>query len=645
MSRRRKAVALALGAGVAVLAVIGVTLAVRSGGDTAPTSPATPAQSEPTRTAATETPSKAQLLYCPPEVGEAVCDFAAAAEGWLQRREVGQLVDSGGPMDTPEERAALLRTIETGFAATGSVAPTLRSIACPVGRDPTLGILPASCDKNFTLVFATVNEGALPESGGVISLGYSSEPRGPQLVGHLVAAPSERAYLLRGPNANGCPVAGTAQNPEGCAGVKVYPVEVLAPGRAPAVVGGTETIGGVEVKQLRMGGEAALPKDFVVYLSPVPYATDSNPVLLWRVYKDGKGEIRRDDLFANLKQQFGPLAIVSWVGDERMAWIVVVSCPETRCRGVSVGGWEGEFEVHASEDGGMTWHRFPPVPGSAVPATAFPAAITAEGVLMRHFLGHDAEDGIRYRFFLHPTGQEVVAPGLRVTPRIVPGFGLAWEWDETENRGYAPIPGYDATGSVLKQTALTPNLQARLIARTPDGSIYATWRYVKDRATDPHPPTDYVGRIDSNGKPMVLFTPGPIDLVVFKRPFFAGADLLLTNVNLPATSGPFDVPAALVDLKSGLVQPVRELSGGLVDNQQPFVSGVVPGAVVRVATGGDCLNVRDEPSVTATSLGCFKDAVLLADRGQSTSVGAITWVAVSTPDGRPGWASAEFLER
>lgn len=643
---RRKAVALALGAAISVLAVIGAALAVRSGGDTAPVSPATPAHSEPTRTAPTETPaSKAQLLYCPPEVGAAVCDFAAAAEGWLQRREVGQLIDTGGPMHTPAERDALLQTIETGFAAPGAVAPTLRAIACPVGRDPTLGVLPASCDKNFILVFATVNEATLPESGGVISLGYSREPRGPQLAGHLVVAASERLRLLRGPHADGCQVAGLQWSSLECAGATVYPVEVLAPGQVPALVGGTERIGGAEVKQLQMGRETSLPRDLVVYLSPAPYATDSNPVLLWRVYRDGKGEIRRDDLFANLKQQFGPLAIVSWVGDERMNWIVVVSCPETRCRGVSVGGWEGEFAVHASKDGGISWHSFPPVPHSAVPATTFPAAITGEGVLMTHFLGRTAADGLLYRFFLHPTGQEVAAPGPRVTPQVVPGFGLVWEWDETENRGYAPIPGYDANGSVLKQAALTPALQARLIARTADGSIYSTWRYVKDRATDPHPATDYVGRIDSNGKPIALFTPGPIALALWKGPFFAGADLLLTNVNLKVTAGPFDVPAALVDLKSGLVQPVRELSGGLVDNQQPFVSGVVPGAVVRVATGGDCLNVREEPSASAASLGCFKDGVLLADRGESAAAGGISWVAVSTPAGRPGWASIEFLER
>jgi hypothetical protein len=327
-----------------------------------------------------------------------------------------------------------------------------------------------------------------------------------------------------------------------------------------------------------------------------------------------------------------------------MSQIVVVSCPETRCRATGVGGWAGQFDVYGSEDGGMKWHSYPPTPHSSVPAMSFPHAITTDGVLMSEFVGRSADESIAWRFYLHPGGQEITAPAPRVSPRVVPGVGLIWEWDGTENRGYTPFPTYDEAGGTIKQTALTPAMQARLIARTADGSTYATWLYVKDRAADPHPVTGYFGRVDSSGKPIALFTPGVV-VLTNRELYLAGTDLLLTNVRLPGTNGPFDVPAALVDLKTGLVEPVRDLGGGLSGNQHPRVSGAVTGPVFRVVSGSDCLNVRQDPSVTATTRGCFKDGVLLADRGQSTVSGAITWVAVSTPSGGPGWASTEFLER
>jgi hypothetical protein len=436
---------------------------------------------------------------------------------------------------------------------------------------------------------------------------------------------------------------GHTQKPSGTATPTTIETTTVEPAQTPATVGGTETIAGTEVKQLHIGPEAPLPKDLVVYLSPAPYATDSNPSLLWREYRNAKGEIRRDDLFANLQKQWGPLAIVSWVGDERMGQIVVVSCPADRCRGTGLSGWAGEFAVYGSEDGGFTWHSYPPTPNSAVPAMSFPYAITANGVLMNQYLSNQPDGSTSRRFYLHPGGQAVTPPGPRVVPRFAPGFGLIWAWDQGENPTYAPIPTYDAAGAVINQAALTPAMQARLIARTADGSAYATWLYVKDRAADPHPATNYLGRVDQGGKPLALFTLAPIDLVMLKLPFLAATDLLLTNVRLPGT-GPFDVPAALVDLRTGLVQPVRDLGAGLTGSQQPFVVGAVPGPVLRVVAGSDCLNVRQDPSVTATTRGCFKDGVLLADRGQTTTAGGITWVAVTTPLGDSGWASGDFLQ-
>jgi NarL family two-component system response regulator LiaR len=42
---------------------------------------------------------------------------------------------------------------------------------------------------------------------------------------------------------------------------------------------------------------------------------------------------------------------------------------------------------------------------------------------------------------------------------------------------------------------------------------------------------------------------------------------------------------------------------------------------------------------------CYVDGVLLRDLGDTTEADGVTWLKVATPDGREGWASAEFLER
>lgn len=71
-----------------------------------------------------------------------------------------------------------------------------------------------------------------------------------------------------------------------------------------------------------------------------------------------------------------------------------------------------------------------------------------------------------------------------------------------------------------------------------------------------------------------------------------------------------------------------------------------PNAFARVNSGSDCLNVREKPSQSSSSLGCFADGVLLRLRNEpDQSAGGATWVAVETPRGTSGYASSEFLQR
>lgn len=602
--------------------------------DSKPKEP-TPAASPSGAVSASPTPSAPWLNACPEGAGPDICEFAALAEGWVQAGDVDGLI-GGGPLSTGHARADIARAIETVLPATPDAPRRLRSIACPyVPAQPPQ----PDCSERFALVFSTFDvSGAGVESTGMLVFGYDLTPAGPQLYGYAIPDATWQLALLAGPGSGGDQLPGS---PENGLGFRIYPVEVLPPGTTPATPSpGAERIGGVEVRELALGPETSLPNDLVVYLGPAPWAADSFPILLWRVYRGHDGTIRRDDLFANAKAQHGPLAIVGWAADERFGEIVLVACQEVRCRGVAVGGWEGTFDVYRSTDGGLTWSA-----SGQVSAMTFPRAVTPAGVIMAEWQGRDAAERPVFRFFLHPSGEEVTAPVPYTEPRVVPGIGLTWE-PTYQDRKFGAEPVYDASGAVIANAQPAPNLEARLAGRTADGSLYGVWLYVPDRPADPHPRTAYLGQLDPTGKPAALFTPARV--ATWNGPYLAGTGVLLANVELPVQPGsaaPFDVPAALIDLLTGGILPLRELDEGLEEFQQPLVRGSVIGRVARVATGTDCLNVREAPSAAATSLGCFRDGVLLFETGETRIEGGTTWVAVTTPDGEDGWASAEFLER
>jgi hypothetical protein len=615
-----------------------LTLVILGGALFAACSDGEPVQLTPAATAsvtASSTPAPPRLNSCPDDAGEAICAFAAAAQGWLQAGEVDRLI-GGGTFATDQARADIRQLIEKALPASDGTPRKLRSIGCPYvpGQPPY-----PDCSERFALVFSTIDlEGAGHDPSGMLTFAYNQTPDGPQLTGYGIPAIGHQLALLAGPLTGGDILPGS---PENGLGFRIYPVEVLAPGQSPAPTpGAVEQIGGVAVRELTIGPETSLPSDLAVYIAPAPWAADSFPVLLWRVYRGHDGTIRRYDLFANAKAQFGPLAIVGWSASERFREIVIVACQEGRCRQVSLGGWQGTFDVYRSTDGGITWSAF-----GQVSAMTFPRAVTPSGTIIAEWLGRDANERPEYRFFLHPSGEAVAPPGPNTEPRVVPGLGLTWEPTYADPK-FGAKPVYDSSGAVIANAQPITNLEARLAARTADGSLYGVWNYVPDRPADPHPRTAYLGQVDASGGPVALFTPQRV--ATWNGPYLAGNGLLLANVELPVQPGsaaPFDVPAALIDLVTGRIQPLRELGEGLDVGQQPLVRGAVLGRVARIAAGSDCLHVRESPSASATSLGCYRDGVLLFERGETRIADGATWVSVTTPDDKDGWASAGFLQR
>jgi hypothetical protein len=72
---------------------------------------------------------------------------------------------------------------------------------------------------------------------------------------------------------------------------------------------------------------------------------------------------------------------------------------------------------------------------------------------------------------------------------------------------------------------------------------------------------------------------------------------------------------------------------------------VQQGPFLRVNTPGECVNIRKSAGIDAPIVDCAADGVLLFDREDSWERDGVTWLAVRTPAGDLGWASAEFLSR
>jgi hypothetical protein len=68
-----------------------------------------------------------------------------------------------------------------------------------------------------------------------------------------------------------------------------------------------------------------------------------------------------------------------------------------------------------------------------------------------------------------------------------------------------------------------------------------------------------------------------------------------------------------------------------------------PGDTVRVATGGDCLNLREAPGIGNRIMRCLLDRTALSVVSGPEDAGGLVWVMVVTDDGETGWVAARYL--
>lgn len=108
-------------------------------------------------------------------------------------------------------------------------------------------------------------------------------------------------------------------------------------------------------------------------------------------------------------------------------------------------------------------------------------------------------------------------------------------------------------------------------------------------------------------------------------------------VNLRPNYDPYAAAA-----RHGLQVHIYRFSGGSA-GATPVSFQLADGTPAIVATGGDCLNLRTAPGLSAGRLGCVPAGSSVSITGDSVVADGYTWVPVDTARGT-GWVAADFLQ-
>lgn len=403
-----------------------------------------------------------------------------------------------------------------------------------------------------------------------------------------------------------------------------------------------EIIDGVAVRTLTVGAPVPLPEGYVFY--EVQWSWEGPAVAMQSTYRDPSG-VTRVDLLYQTKLVFpsggppsGPaISSVAAMPDGRALAIGV-------CQGFCYGE-TGPITVISSSDGGITWIEV----GIAV-SNSWVASAGTDALLVRTEGTVDSldRDGSFTRIAATPNGQPALVVVRGNAPRVL-------------LRGSDGVTLRAPDSTLFAHPRLPSGGQIEALAQVPaSGSSQATTEIDWSMPQNPASRSQilYTGLVnDTEGTFRAIFKWDSTLSAAPSRGLRLTANREIRMVAFPASlfgdrftdrPGGVYLPA-IVDFERGTVSPILEHFADKITGSKsgsPEVIAIGAGPFARVTTGGDCLNVRDKPATASLSLGCFKDGVLLRLRTQPEQTAeGINWLAVETPDRRPGWASAEFLER
>jgi hypothetical protein len=360
---------------------------------------------------------------------------------------------------------------------------------------------------------------------------------------------------------------------------------------------------------LQIGDSNELPAGVAVILTKACFKCDGYPQELRRVYRDASGAVRSDliagpeDADARLTGMFLDF------GASPDGWhLAAALCSRGPC-GLEPS-LDDQTEVYQSLDGGMIWQSVGKVDGvNGI------AAVLDDGVVLR-------QPRENHEYVVYPSGR-VIEPPPGVDPNAQPlaiaSDELAWIASDHEHI-------LDGSGTMIASGVLENGVD---VSRSAAGALaLVTMTHVPD--------VENLAITDGGQTLRQFFSDSYIGLGGWADE----RHLVVTFTQDPNWRPQYGVGE--IDLDAGSFHLFSQIqAAGLPE----YVEGVETGSFLRVAGHGDCVNVRDAPSLEATSLLCASDGVLLRDLGDSHNADGETWLKVRLPDGRDGWAAERWIER
>lgn len=415
---------------------------------------------------------------------------------------------------------------------------------------------------------------------------------------------------------------------------------------SPLVVPGSPLAGaavlGVPVRKWKINAPAQVPPNTALFVEKGCWGCEGYPTGLQRVYRDSEGNLHTDTVFD------GGFVGVSFSPDAFEAYATV--CIDV-CGPLGPSRSGSRTTIYHSVDGGITWAAEGTVDGIA--NVLFDGT---HGWLLAQYITN-GDGSVTNRFSEYPGGTPIVPPAGTAIAVAFPGSRVLFF--DPDTRRYSNADGSPFLGTLAEQLGDEVDINYGLtpVAVLNSGDVVVRWQ----RDGTGGPPTVPRTGIVRGGKLVDVLEPGrvgpnvDIGTIASGDVTFGNADLARIDVPQAKALTPDDGVAphlpVLIDLASGEVTPLLLYGDYLFDGAYAGRNIVVAAEVAqapfaRVNTGGDCLNVRQSPSTSSPSVGCFKDGVLLRWLGGTDqSAEGIDWVPVLTPDGTRGWASAEFLQR
>lgn len=405
----------------------------------------------------------------------------------------------------------------------------------------------------------------------------------------------------------------------------------------PNVLEGAEVIGLKQAQQLPIPGDVAL------IIETGCLQCDGPTTGLIRVYTRADGSPVTDTLLDPTALGLDPRRLTTPKGveeedpyitgfaiSEDASEIMVSICVRETCGSGGLDAWspDSETAIFRSTDGGVTWERV-----GTVSIGGFVIELLGDG---RAIVGTwDVDRGpLAYRTF--PGLEKVSQPEPDAWPVFFRGGETIWR--SAEGR------------TLLRPDGSTfldfgPEAWTYRVSATVDPSVLAVaWNW-KDRY--------YLSAIDGSGSLLStyeypLFALSTVDL---------GKGLAIGNAAIepdllrqPILEGASSYLPVIFNLTDGTLHPILDpFAQPDFPPGRNHVVAVMRGFFSRVVAPGSCLNLRAEPSVSASVLACAVNGVLLRGiglrhAGETVEAEGVTWMHVLAPDGVEGWASTAFLE-